>query len=115
MTRRKPSLGWGVYPKPEYKPPTDYVRAAGQNEFHWPPHWRAVIYRIEQVFLREHANRVYRVTPKNPEFAQYLQAEVWRSDDKEAGRIPPMYLDPVVFETVEEMDRWAQLCARLDK
>ena len=100
--------------KPVYTPPQDLYMAATKNEFYWPIHWRRVIHKIEMLHEPATGRRPIRVTPRNPDFAKYLEAENWTSTDAEEGRIPPMYLDRVEFETIEEMDAWATVCSRID-
>ena len=99
---------------PVYAPPLDMFIAATKNEFYWPVYWRVVIHKIELMHGPTTGRHPVRVTPKNPAYAEYLSKDTWMSTDREEGRIPDMYLDRVEFETIEEMDKWAMLCARID-
>lgn len=99
---------------PVYTPPQDLFMAATRNEFYWPIYWRVVIHKIESMHEPVTGRHYIRVTPKNPEYTAYLNQGTWLSTDKVEGRIPDMYLDRVEFESIEEMDKWAQMCARMD-
>lgn len=54
---------------------------------------------------------VLTVYPLNPEWVAYNAKESIDLNEK----IPPAHLDPVVFEDVEDLNRWANLINRLEK
>lgn len=83
-----------------------------ENSFFWPPHWQRVIYKIRVYKDPIWMGNKYTVLAKNPEHADYTR-NVSVSDVRTI--LPPMYLpEPMEFDTVEELDIWARVAARID-
>lgn len=96
--------------------------ALQRNRFSWPKHWQILIFKIhrEQNVLDDTSR--YIVLPTNPEWPQYLD-ECDRLESARAVRgftalqpfpvPPPMHLDPIEFDSMEDIDRWAFVANRL--
>ncbi|NVN99260.1 MAG: hypothetical protein HXX17_08050 [Geobacteraceae bacterium] len=89
-----------------------------ENSFTWPKYWRAVIFKLQKVENVLDGTTKYLVLPRNPEYQKYV-------DDAEQGSfvatiqngafitLPPMHLDVAEFDTLEDIDQWAQVAWRI--
>lgn len=78
------------------------------NSYSWPKHWRAAIFKLSKVLDVTTGQSVYDVYPRNPEYDNYIATEVWENP-------PPMHLGLVRFDSIELLDQWARVAARLSK
>lgn len=88
----------------------DAIALSRTSSLRWPSSWRRCVWKIVDSY-NELGGHVLTVYPLNPEWVAYNAKE---SIDLLAP-IPPAHLDPVVFEDVEDLNRWANLINRLEK
>jgi hypothetical protein len=82
-----------------------------ESEFYWPPHWRRVIYKIMAYQHPLWMGKQYKVLARNPEYRRVMELDLTSIRHP----LPPMHLDePMEFDTVEELDNWARVAARID-
>lgn len=74
-----------------------------RNSLTWPSHWRRSIYKIEQMHDWRTFRILYVVYPHNPEYRHSL------------SRLIAPFLDPIEFDTVEDVDQWARVLARISE
>ena len=91
----------------------DLYQTLLRSSLHWPKHWRTTIGRVEYYDVHTTFERKYIVTPLDPEWVHYYTVRglgelVQPHDGK-------MYLDPIEFDSLEQMDNWAKVTARLSK
>ena len=87
-----------------------------KGSLEWPPHWRGVVFKVKRERNVLTYQDVFIVTPRNPAYDEYL--ELSHSPAASQGHFTPapsLTLDPISFDTLEEVDNWARICARLDK
>lgn len=89
---------------------THYLQAT-QSSLHWPQHWRKSIFK-----LTANPDGSYIALPYNPAYRDYLSSErefYGGPDTTAVLQPPPTTLDPIHFETLQELDQWASVVARL--
>jgi hypothetical protein len=89
------------------------------NSTQWPTHWRAVIFKLEKRASQGFDDPQFVVWPRNPEYDIYMdkvdQAGQGMSLDTMLADVPPMHLDPVVFESIKDIDQWATTVSRMTR
>lgn len=89
-----------------------------RNRFSWPKHWQVVIFKIHrQQNVLDYTGR-YIVLAANPDYQRYLdEVELKWAIPMPTPRAfpepPPMHLDPIVFDSMEDIDQWAAVAHRL--
>jgi hypothetical protein len=87
-----------------------------RSSFNWPKEWRAVVFKIDRHVDVCNADYAYVVYPRNPEYDIYMQRCY---DDgfllNSTEPIPAMHLGAVKFATLQEVDAWARVAARISK
>jgi hypothetical protein len=89
-----------------------------RNRFSWPKHWQVAIFKITRVYYPLWGDPRYSVLPANPDYQVYLD-EVepkWAiplPTPRAFPEPPPMHLDPIVFDSMEDIDQWAAVAHRL--
>jgi hypothetical protein len=88
-----------------------------RNSLQWPKYWRAVIFKIERRDDILTGTTTYMVLPRNPEYQKYVDET--EKDCMVYGGVfrqpPPMYLEAAKFDSIEEVDRWAQVAWRISQ
>ena len=88
-----------------------------QNSYTWPKYWRALVFKISMHTYTSNDREYFVVRPRNPDYQKYVDEEsrhyggpgpLYRSSEA-----PPMSLDPIEFDTVDEIDRWAKVAWRI--
>lgn len=81
------------------------------NSYEWPSHWRALIFRISEIQTED--GQKYRVWPRNPEYDEMVNT---LGNDLPFNIILPLiHLDPVEFDTLEDVHAWADVLWRVSR
>lgn len=85
-----------------------------QNSMSWPKYWRAVIFRIQRRYDITRAEEYLMVLPINPDYTKYSAECDARGYVDLDDKAPPMHLPAIRFDSIEDIDRWAAVAARLE-
>lgn len=117
---------------PKSKPPkpmtwSGYDLVRTRSSLTWPTHWRKCIFKVAEDHSVLTDKTTYRVWPRNPEYdkEERVVGDKWTDlDDGWQYRydaaenriitLPQPALDPIDFDSYEEIDAWARVAARLD-
>ena len=85
---------------------THYLQAT-QSSLHWPQHWRKSIFK-----LTANPDGSYIALPYNPAYREYLNsAREFFGEERHTA--PSTTLDPVHFDSLQDLNQWAHVVARL--
>jgi hypothetical protein len=95
-----------------------------RSSLNWPKYWRAVIFKLDRHCDPATYEDKYVVWPRNPEYQKYCDAEDAITNaakfmthkfgaDGSVIAIPPLHLDPAYFDSLEDIDQWAQVAYRI--
>ena len=92
-----------------------------RSSYEWPKYWRAVIFKLDKRYDVLTDKHTYVVLPRNPEYEAYTTKEeldlmhhIKAVDvDGIIKTLPPMHLGPAEFDSLEDIDQWAQVAWRI--
>lgn len=113
-------------PKPMTWAGWDLTRS--RSSLTWPSHWRKMIFKVREHHDVLNDKSTIRVWPRNPEYDKEECVVGSKFADLDTGKeykvdpetnkiitLPDPCLDPIDFDTYEDVDAWARAAARLER